>query len=66
VGAGDGPCVVLALGSRVGENPTHYPVDATAARHGASVARETTDPAEAYADAPAPVDGPAPSVLPSL
>jgi hypothetical protein len=52
VGAGDSQCLVLAMGARdrsVGENWGAYPVDEAAARHGASVERETTDPDEAYA-----------------
>lgn len=49
VGAGNGPCAVLMIGSRR-ENALHYPVNATAARYGASVSKETNDPAEAYAD----------------
>jgi uncharacterized cupin superfamily protein len=53
VGAGDGPSVVLAVGARDRsvDNPDWggYPVDETAARHGASVERETTEPDEAYA-----------------
>ena len=55
VGAGDGPCVVLAVGSREpqrGENWGTYTVDETALRHGAGVEEETTDRAEAYAPAP--------------
>jgi uncharacterized cupin superfamily protein len=52
VGAGDSQCLVLAMGARdrsTGEDWGAYPVDETAARHGASVERETTDPDEAYA-----------------
>ena len=49
VGAGDGPCAVLMIGSRR-EDACHYTVDATAARYGASVSVETDDPEEAYAD----------------
>lgn len=49
VGAGDGPCAVLMIGSRR-RDEAHYPVDDVAARYGASVARATDDPAEAYAD----------------
>jgi uncharacterized cupin superfamily protein len=49
VGAGDGPCAVLMIGSRR-EEAAHYPVNDTAAKYGASVAEETDDPAEAYAD----------------
>jgi len=49
VGAGDGPCAVLMIGSRR-EDALHYPVNDTAARYGASVSRATDDPMEAYAD----------------
>jgi uncharacterized cupin superfamily protein len=49
VGAGDGPCAVLMIGSRREDAP-HYPVSEVAARYGASVAQATDDPAEAYAD----------------
>jgi uncharacterized cupin superfamily protein len=52
VGAGDGPCVVLAVGSRQHADEAGwggYTVDETARRHGASVDRETTDAKEAYA-----------------
>ncbi len=52
IGAGDRPCVVLAVGARersTGETWGSYPVDATAARHGVSVAVETSDASEAYA-----------------
>ena len=55
VGAGDRPCVVLAVGSREhqrGENSGAYTVDETALQHGAGVEEETTDRAEAYARAP--------------
>jgi len=52
VGAGDGPCVIAAVGARVdsvGSNWGSYPVDETALRHNAGVEHETTDPDEAYA-----------------
>jgi uncharacterized cupin superfamily protein len=52
VGAGSGPCVVLAVGARedsTGENWGGYPVDETARKHGAGVDEETTDPQVAYA-----------------
>jgi uncharacterized cupin superfamily protein len=52
VGAGTGPCVVLMIGARTAKESFGYPVSAVAAKHGASVATETTDPAEAYADRP--------------
>jgi uncharacterized cupin superfamily protein len=49
VGAGDGPCAVLMIGSRRVDE-CHYPVNAAAAKYGASVERETDEPDEAYAD----------------
>jgi uncharacterized cupin superfamily protein len=52
VGAGDGPCVVIAVGARANqEGPDWggYTVDGVAARHGVGVDRETNDPNEAYA-----------------
>ena len=55
VGAGAGPCLVLAVGARqdsVGPNWGGYSVDETALRHGAGVEEETTEPAVAYARFP--------------
>ena len=55
VGAGSGPCVVLAIGARQhqgGEGWGAYPVDAVAQRHGAGVEEETSDAKEAYARLP--------------
>jgi quercetin dioxygenase-like cupin family protein len=49
VGAGDGPCVILMTGARSGPE-VRYPVTELAARYGASVAEETSDPAKAYAN----------------
>jgi uncharacterized cupin superfamily protein len=57
VGAGEGPCVVLAVGARGNEGDGvwgGYPVAELAARHGVSAERETSDAAEAYARFPAP------------
>jgi uncharacterized cupin superfamily protein len=51
VGAGNGPCAILMLGSRPDE-PILYPVSEVAGRHGASVVEETARPDEAYADWP--------------
>jgi uncharacterized cupin superfamily protein len=51
VGAGDAPCLVLAVGARdrsTGPDWGAYSVDETALRHGAGVEHETTDPEEAY------------------
>jgi len=56
IGAGAGPCVVLAVGARehqFGDTWGGYTVDELALRHGAGVEQETTDAAHAYARAPA-------------
>jgi uncharacterized cupin superfamily protein len=60
VGAGDGPCTVIAFGGRTGEDRTSYLPDPVARRHGAAVDVETCDPNAAYAETPTPVPGPAP------
>jgi uncharacterized cupin superfamily protein len=55
VGAGNGPCLVLAVGARdrsTGPDWGAYTVDVAAIRHGAGVERETSDPQEAYARFP--------------
>ena len=47
VGAGESRCLLVAVGARdksVGENWGGYTVDETAARHGASVDEDTTEP----------------------
>lgn len=54
VGAGERPCVLIAVGARdksmaEDESWGGYPVDAAAARLGASVEAETHDPEVAYA-----------------
>jgi uncharacterized cupin superfamily protein len=51
VGAGDGPCAILMIGARP-DDPIHYPVSDVAAKYGASVAKETSVPDEAYSDWP--------------
>jgi uncharacterized cupin superfamily protein len=48
VGAGDGPCALLAVGGRSGGDVI-YPESELAQRHKAGVERETTEPKEAYA-----------------
>lgn len=58
VGAGNGPCAVLAVGARQHQGDEGwggYTVDEVALRHGAGVEQETTDPDEAYARFPEPV-----------
>jgi len=54
VGAGVGPCTIVMVGGRTKQwcEGEGFPVDATAARHGASVPRATQLPADAYADMP--------------
>jgi hypothetical protein len=56
VGAGDGPCVVVAVGARQHQNGPDwgaYPVNEAAMRHDASSPEETNDPKVAYARFPA-------------
>jgi uncharacterized cupin superfamily protein len=49
VGAGDRPCLVLAVGARKKGRGIRYPVNDLALKHGAGVEKETVDPREAYA-----------------
>jgi uncharacterized cupin superfamily protein len=49
VGAGEGPCVIVMAGSRAGGFEVVYAVNDVAAKHGASVLEETSNPDEAYA-----------------
>ncbi len=49
VAAGDGPCVILAVGGRTGDSKTVYRPSTLARRHAASVEVETSSSAEAYA-----------------
>lgn len=48
IGAGDEPCVILMVGARAVEWNVLYPVSDLAARYGASVDEETSDPRGAY------------------
>ena len=57
VGAGDGPCAILAVGARAGEGIV-YPASELAQRHDAGVEKETPDPREAYAPFPKDADVP--------
>lgn len=55
VGAGDGPCVVIAIGGRThSEEPGSlvFPANAVARLRGASVNKDTTDGGVAYAGVP--------------
>lgn len=51
VGAGDGPCALLAVGTRT-DGGVVYPRSELALRHRAGVERETREPREAYAEIP--------------
>jgi uncharacterized cupin superfamily protein len=55
VGAGDGPCIILAVGSRQHQGSEFsgaYTVEEAALRHGAGVEDETREPGVAYARFP--------------
>ena len=52
IGAGEGPCAILMVGTRSPDATIHYPVEPAAARYGASVAVPTKSPREAYAEQP--------------
>jgi uncharacterized cupin superfamily protein len=53
VGAGNGPCAILMVGTRKWDDEELlYPVNEVAARHGASAEQATSDPATAYAGTP--------------
>ena len=51
VGAGSGPCLVIAIGARERDS-LGFPVDEVAKRHGASAGEETADGGVAYASVP--------------
>jgi uncharacterized cupin superfamily protein len=59
LGAGNGPCVVLAVGARV-DRPDEgkFVVSDAAIRHGAGVEQETTDAGQAYGRFPPMREGP--------
>jgi uncharacterized cupin superfamily protein len=50
VGAGDGPCAILMVGSRAEGRKVHYPVSEVARRYGASTPEETDASSVAYSD----------------
>ena len=55
VGAGTGPCLVIAVGARARDGQPDslgFTVDGVARRHGASVEEDTTDGGVAYASVP--------------
>jgi uncharacterized cupin superfamily protein len=49
VGAGETPCVILMAGARSADAKARYPASNLAARYGASVEEETSDPMQVYA-----------------
>lgn len=60
IGAGTGPCVILAIGAREhqnGEGWGAYPVSELAAKHDASSPEETSEASVAYARFPKTVKG---------
>jgi quercetin dioxygenase-like cupin family protein len=52
IGAGDGPCAILMVGTRSADAATEYLAEPAAARFGASVAKDTPSSQEAYAARP--------------
>lgn len=52
VGAGTTPCTILMVGMRRPDTEIFYPIDATAAKSGASVSQETDSVKQAYAQKP--------------
>ena len=52
IGAGDGPCAILMVGTRAPDSTIHYPVEPVAAKYGASVDVATDSPGEVYAGRP--------------
>jgi uncharacterized cupin superfamily protein len=57
LGAGDGPCAILAVGRR-GDEEIVYPVEQVALKHGAGVETETPDAKQAYAPFGRPAEAP--------
>jgi uncharacterized cupin superfamily protein len=66
VGAGDGPCVVVAVGARRQGRALVYPVNETALKYGAGVEEETSEPSVAYARFAEDLPVPSPEELPVL
>jgi uncharacterized cupin superfamily protein len=63
VGAGDGPCWILAIGARREPELLDFPADERAARYGASALASTSSGDEAYADWDG---GPPPGLAPKV
>ena len=58
VGAGDGPCLVVAVGARKPDSRVRYPAAELADSHKAGVPATTESPKEAYAPYPEDVERP--------
>ena len=52
IGAGDGPCAILMVGTRSPDRTLEYLAEPAAAKYGAAVAEATDSPREAYAQRP--------------
>jgi uncharacterized cupin superfamily protein len=64
VGAGDGPCGVLMVGTRPEQEELFYPAAEVARKHNAAAEQDTTSGDEAYAPYPDPVMGRIPDGTP--
>jgi uncharacterized cupin superfamily protein len=62
IGAGDGPCAILMVGTRSPDEKINYPAEPAAAKYGAAVRKATHSPKEAYEGRP--TFGPASSPFP--
>jgi uncharacterized cupin superfamily protein len=65
IGAGNGPCAILMVGTRDPDDTTNYLADPVAARHGAAVSEPTDSAREAYKGRPPIRPAPSPWPLPS-
>ena len=52
IGAGEGPCAILAIGHRPAQHDLFYPESELARRFGAEAPEPTPDPKVAYSDVP--------------
>ena len=52
IGAGDGPCAILMVGTRSPDSTIRYLAEPAAAKYGAAVKEATDSPREAYAGRP--------------
>jgi quercetin dioxygenase-like cupin family protein len=60
IGAGEGPCAILMVGTRSPDQTLHYLAEPAAAKYGAAVAVATDSPREAYAQRPPITASPSP------